>query len=281
MYVTLRLLVDDAEVEGLAIEHGFAAWIEAGENRILLDTGAGQALIPNARSLGVDLARATALVLSHGHYDHTGGLPGFLAANSTASLFFAAGVERERFNLNHEPPRSIGMSPAVNALVSALPPDRRHEIASPWRLARGIGLSGPIPRRNLFEDTGGRFFLDADGRTADPLEDDQALWFETEGGLVIVLGCCHAGIANTVECVRAASGIDRVRGIVGGLHLGKATGERLRWTEAFLRELNLEFLIPCHCTGCCATAALMDAVRPALSRPGHAGMLVPLGVLRS
>lgn len=88
----LRIPVDNVAEDGPAVEHGFSVWIEAGSERLPLDTGAGGALAPNARRLGVDLARASAVVLSRGHYDHTGGLPCALSSAPSAGLRFAPGT---------------------------------------------------------------------------------------------------------------------------------------------------------------------------------------------
>jgi len=278
---TLRVMVDNLADEGLTVEHGFSAWVEAGDERVLLDTGAGAALAPNAERLGIDPARASAIVLSHGHYDHTGGLPFALSRGSSAGLYFAPDVDRDRFSRHPDrEPRAIGMTAEARVAMRALPASRLHETRETRLLAPGIGLTGPIPRSCPFEDTGGPFFFDAVGDRADPINDDQALWLETEGGLVVVVGCCHAGIVNTVERVRAATGLVRVRGIVGGLHLLHASEERLERTIAALRSWNLDFLVPCHCTGERAVAALRSDLGDAVVRPGRAGMTVVMGELR-
>ena len=109
--IKLTLLVDNQACEGLVAEHGFALWIEADDQRILLDTGAGMALSPNAAALGIDLSQANALVLSHGHYDHTGGIEDFLAHNDQAQIYFGQAMAVPRFSCHPGvAPRAIGIA---------------------------------------------------------------------------------------------------------------------------------------------------------------------------
>lgn len=279
--IELSLLVDNQALEGLVVEHGFSAWITVGATNILYDTGAGSALLPNAASLGIDLSRTGLLVLSHGHYDHTGGITDVLASSSSVELYAARGVSVARYSCHPDlPVRSIGMSAVNQHAILSLPTAQVHELHAPMYLADGIGLTGPIPRYCDFEDTGGPFFLDAQKTTADLIEDDQALWFETRGGLVIVLGCCHSGIVNTVDYIRQVSGIAKVRGIVGGLHLLNASSLRMEGTVHALRALKVDFLIPCHCTGEDAVAQLRQGLGADVVRPACAGMTFCLGGMR-
>ena len=279
--IELTLLVDNEALEGLVIEHGFAAWITVGNEHILYDTGAGGALLANAASLGVDLSQASVLVLSHGHYDHTGGVADFLAINPTVELYVAQSASVTRYSCHPDTsPRAIGMNSHNQDALQNLPELRLHELRAPMRLMDGVGLTGPIPRHCLFEDTGGPFFLDAFKQDIDLIEDDQALWFETAGGLVIALGCCHAGIVNTVDYIRNISGIAQVRGIVGGLHLLNASSFRLENTLRALKDWHLEFLVPCHCTGADTMKKLREVLGSEVVRSARAGMTFGLGGLK-
>jgi len=105
----------------------------------------------------------------------------------------------------------------------------------------------------------GPFFLDADGTVPDPIQDDQAMWIETPGGIIVLLGCAHSGVVNTLDYIRERTGQEPIRAIVGGMHLGSASDERVVRTIESLRQLNIEGLWPCHCTGATATAQLMAA----------------------
>ena len=271
--ITITLIVDNEAPPMLVAEHGFAAWIDNGEECFLFDTGQGAALIPNAAALDIDLARARALILSHGHYDHTGAVLAFLAVNPDAPVIYAHDATISRFSCrpDEQPPRQIGMAEEVRQALGGLPPERRSVLDGPRHLRPGIGITGPVPRESTFEDTGGPFYLDPDKAKSDPITDDLSLWFETSDGLVILTGCCHSGLVNTIRHVRQISGITRIHGIVGGLHLLNAGGERLDATLAFLHECAPDFLLPCHCTGAQVMERLLSEFGDAVVRHGGAG----------
>jgi len=280
--IRITLVIENNAPDGLMTEHGFAAWIETGDDCLLFDTGQGTALEHNARILGLDLGQASALILSHGHYDHTGGLPAFLAVNTVAPVLHGKGATIRRFSCHPEQaPRQIGMAPAVLEALHLLPASRRIELDAPAHLRPGIGITGPVPRITAFEDTGGPFYLDEDKGRPDPLDDDLSMWFETTEGLVILTGCCHSGLVNTVSHIRKITGIERVTGIIGGLHLLNASRERLEATRSFLSECAPDFLIPCHCTGSHVTEQLQREFGEKVVKPGIAGQRIDIGTLNS
>lgn len=279
--IVFTVLVDNQAHGGLKTEHGFAAWITAGQTRILFDTGAGRALEHNAEHLNIDLASANALILSHGHNDHTGGLAAFLVRNTVARIYFGQGMAVSRYSCHQDlPPRELGIRPEDYRALLTQPVSRIRELHAHEYLVPGVGLTGPIPRRHPMEDTGGPFFMDASQQQADSISDDLALWFETDKGLVIATGCCHSGLMNTINHIRQISGQQRVRGIIGGLHLLRASEARMTETIRVLSGLKLDFLIPLHCTGELQIKALQTALGDSLVQPGTAGMSVTLGVLQ-
>ena len=278
--IHITLIVDNEAPAGLLAEHGFAAWIDTGEECFLFDTGQGSALVPNCRTLGVDLNRACALILSHGHYDHSGAVDAFLAINPHAPILHGHGATARRFSCHpQQPARQIGMAETIRQALARLPPERYSVLDAPRYLRPGFGITGPVPRQTAFEDTGGPFFLDEYKTQPDPIDDDLSLWFETAGGLVIVSGCCHSGLVNTVRHVQQISGISRVRGIIGGLHLLNAGPERLDATLGFLRACTPDFLLPCHCTGASVVDRLRSEFGEAVVKSGGAGQMIDIGRL--
>jgi len=255
--ICLTMLVENSvNVRGLRAEHGLACHLQVGGHSLLFDTGQSDLLLANATALGVDLGQVEAIALSHGHYDHTGGLAAVCRASPLARLFLHPAAVAPKFSANvGGPPRPVGMSaPALQAVHDA-------GAATTWtrtltEVLPGVFLTGEVPRETATEDTGGRFFLDEAGTQADLLVDDQSLFFDTRDGLVVVFGCAHAGVVNTLRHIRRLTCDRPIHTLLGGMHLLHADANRLGATVAALRELDVARLIPAHCTGMAAIARL-------------------------
>ena len=244
----LTVVVDNAAVPPLVGEHGLSLFLEYGGGGFLFDTGAGGALAPNLSRLGIEPRRVGRVILSHGHYDHTGGL----ASLPEVEIYCCPGVEVRRFSRHPGMPvRDISMPPVGVAALR-----NRREITGFSRIFPGMFLTGPIPRVSG-EDCGGPFFLDHAGKTPDPIADEQALLL---GNGVLIQGCCHAGIINTLEYCRRMMPQLPVRTVVGGLHLLHASVDRLKLTAEYLNSSSIERLILLHCTGESAAAYLTSAL---------------------
>ena len=267
----ITILADNRASDGLTSEHGLSLWIEADGKRILFDTGQGSALQHNLPVLGVEIDCADALVLSHGHYDHSGGLSFVLQHARHAQVCCHPASVQPRFSIREGRAKSIGMPEDSRDAIDTLPPGRLHWVVQPVMLSPRIGITGPIPRTSTFEDTGGPFYLDPEGLRADPINDDLALWIRTSGGVVVCTGCSHSGLVNTLPHVRQleADG-GPVQAILGGFHLQGATRDRLEHTVDALRALAPRLIVPCHCTGETAVALLDEELGERVI-PGTAG----------
>lgn len=256
----LTLLVDQAASRAdLEVEHGLSFLVEADDTVLLFDAGASGAAFRNAERLGLPWRRISRIVLSHGHRDHTGGLGPFLRALPAADVILHPRAFSPRYSLHSgKPPRELGMPPEVQALLQARM-DQLHWATAPMRLGPWIGLTGPVPRRRPAEALSGPFFLDPEGRAPDPLEDDLALWIGMQAGLVVILGCAHAGLGNTLDQVGAVAGGKPLRAVVGGFHLSSASAARIRDAVRVLREAEVPCIAPAHCTGAMASEAFASA----------------------
>jgi 7,8-dihydropterin-6-yl-methyl-4-(beta-D-ribofuranosyl)aminobenzene 5'-phosphate synthase len=267
----ITILVDDRALKGLEAEHGLSFWIEADGKHILFDAGQGSAFESNARILGVDFRKTDILVLSHGHYDHTGGIPRILQEAPNVHVYCHPEIGRARYTIRNAIPKPIQMPLESQAALDLLPRGHLHWVRHRLALSDKINLTGPIPRETSFEDTGGPFFLDPRGTRADPIEDDLALWIHTDEGAIVCVGCSHSGLVNTLSHVRRLSDGAGVRAVIGGFHLLQAGRERLGQTMAALRSLDPDMVVPCHCTGHDAVQALQEALGERVTL-GAAGM---------
>lgn len=259
--VEITVLVENtAGQRGTLGEHGLAWWIETGGRRLLFDTGQGTVLLGNAYKLGAPILEADAIALSHGHYDHTGGLVDALRTRRHLPVFaHPAALEPKYARRDDGGGREIGMPPASRRALE------EHAAAwmptlEPTPLWDGLTLTGPVPRVTDFEDVGGPFFLDQACAQPDPLADDQSLFFPSDGGLVVVLGCAHSGVINTLNHVRRLCGGQPIRAVLGGMHLLGASTERIARTVEEFRRLDVALVAPGHCTGTVAVAALWNAL---------------------
>jgi 7,8-dihydropterin-6-yl-methyl-4-(beta-D-ribofuranosyl)aminobenzene 5'-phosphate synthase len=194
-----------------------------------------------------------------------------VAAARDVTVYGHPGTVWPRYAIRDGVCRAIHMPHASMAAIDALPSERMHWVSQPVRLWEAFGLTGPIPRKTPFEDPGGPFFLDPEGRRPDAIDDDLALWVETARGVVVCVGCCHAGVVNTLSHVQELNPGARIRALIGGFHLVNASRRRLDQTVAVLRDLDIELLVPCHCTGDDAVKTLTDALGPRRLSPGAAG----------
>lgn len=269
--ISVTILVENtARGPGILGEHGLAWWIDTGTHRVLFDTGQGMALVHNATRLGVDLSQADAIVLSHGHFDHVGGLEAALHAAPRASLFLHPRAVEPKF---------IGTDPAAGRRIStafveteSFRGKNRRVVATreSFEVAPGVRATGEIPRTNDFEDTGGAFFLDATLTRPDPLLDDQALYLPTAQGVIVICGCAHAGVINTLSHIARLTGDASVQALFGGLHLENASARRMEETVRALRAYRPRQMGFCHCTGLAAIRRLWSEF-PAACLQVHAG----------
>ena len=230
-------------------EPGFAALIEEGDQSILLDTGYSDIFIHNAQLLGFDLKEIDALVFSHGHDDHTGGL------GSLLKYYEATQMKRKVDLIAHEKTfeskisngREIGLNLKESALEGYF---LTKKINEPYNLTEKLIYLGEIPRSNQFENK--TTFGVTKGSTGefepDHIMDDTSLVYKTEEGIVIITGCCHAGICNTIEYAKEVCGDDRIVDVIGGFHLLDVDPAVMGQILEYLSRQKISAMHPCHCT---------------------------------
>jgi 7,8-dihydropterin-6-yl-methyl-4-(beta-D-ribofuranosyl)aminobenzene 5'-phosphate synthase len=235
--------------EGIG-EWGFAALVEAGGKKILFDTGARpNTVLENARELKVDLSDVQDVILSHFHADHTTGLMTlrreFAKGNPAAfsRVHVGKGIFLERRGRDTNP--MIAMKKDYEATGGKF-----IEHDKPEEILPGVWLTGPIPRIYPEKNYGkGVEVATSGGWVEDNLPEDQSLVFNTSRGLVLLAGCGHAGIINTLEYARKFIRPAPVDAAIGGFHLYNATDEQLDWTADKLKEFQTAQILGAHCTG--------------------------------
>ena len=241
-------------------EHGLSFYVETDDRCILFDTGQNLAIANNADVLGIDLGRIDTVVLSHGHYDHSSGLKSLLDSNTDFTLCAhpdAFGPKLRGAGAKH---KYIGIPVDRNALEQKgikIQLDKE-----PMPIAPGITTTGEIALENDFEAVEPGFHLkNGEDYPSDTLADDRALILDTAKGLVVLLGCSHRGVVNTLNHVRRITGRNTIHAILGGLHLGKASDEKLGKIADHLQCFGLEKIGLGHCTGPKAFVALANAFK--------------------
>ena len=260
------------ELRGVG-EWGFAAIVEADGHIVLFDTGARpDTVLKNAGELGIDLRTVDTVVLSHNHWDHTGGL---VTLRRTLMAKNASAMQNTHVGHGIFLPRIIDAE-----AVDSLPPMPKEFVVNvfdvrdgyealggrfivhekPHELHPGVWITGPIPRVHRERNwTPFMRIKQNDSLAEDTIPEDQALVLNTSSGLVVVAGCGHAGIVNTMEYARSITNGKSIHAVLGGFHLMSATDERLKWTGATMREFGVEHVIGAHCTGINAVTRLRDA----------------------
>jgi 7,8-dihydropterin-6-yl-methyl-4-(beta-D-ribofuranosyl)aminobenzene 5'-phosphate synthase len=239
-------------------EHGFCMLVRVFRNQemrtILFDTGiSSNGVITNAKRIGIDLKEVSYVVLSHGHYDHFGGLQSIVKAVNKIDLPVIAHIDmvkhRGTISLNgdiSEYPHFPNLEQLTLAKIV--------KTKKPFLIANDLAcVTGEIPRKTGFEKGSTHNIIYRDNSWQPDLEilDDRALVINIKNmGLVIISGCAHAGIINTIRYAQQITGIAKVYAIFGGFHLaGKEFEKRIRATIEELKEINPELIVPSHCTG--------------------------------
>jgi 7,8-dihydropterin-6-yl-methyl-4-(beta-D-ribofuranosyl)aminobenzene 5'-phosphate synthase len=229
-----------AYATGLKAEHGLCFLIEDGKEKILFDTGQSDLFLHNAARLKIDIGAVTALVCSHGHYDHSGGLSAFCEANQSAPIYVGPGF--------FVPKRGKG-DRSIGAVMPLGFESRFVEVPREREIAPGLFIVGSIPVRDevdthfsgLFVESGGSF-------VEDRMEEEQFLCKIEDGALAIVSGCNHRGITNAVAEAKTRFGLP-VRLLLGGFHLKDSEEASAAAILKTLADQDIDKLGACHCTG--------------------------------
>jgi 7,8-dihydropterin-6-yl-methyl-4-(beta-D-ribofuranosyl)aminobenzene 5'-phosphate synthase len=233
-------------------EHGFSAFIETAEGNFLFDTGSGHSVVPNSLALNKDLRTIRKIFLSHGHYDHTGGLPEVLKLRGRVDVHAHPHVFLDRIDVFKEEDREIKRFIGIRHNKRYLESLGANFVFNRdfIEVDKGLFLTGEVPRQTNFEKADPRLFSEIDGRTTQDLFlDDQSLILDTDEGIVLILGCAHSGMINIINHVINKMGKEKFHAILGGTHLDFLTPEQLEESIKSLKKIEIEKIGVSHCTG--------------------------------
>jgi 7,8-dihydropterin-6-yl-methyl-4-(beta-D-ribofuranosyl)aminobenzene 5'-phosphate synthase len=241
--------VDRVSPYGLLGEHGFSCHVQTPAGNFLFDTGGGMTIMNNAKLMNIDFTKIQGILFSHGHFDHTGGLKQVLKETGKIPIYAHPDLFSKRYSNNGGKTREIGI-PWSQAELEKLGADFKLH-ADPYEVAPGLILSGEIPRISKVEtgDPNLVILSEQGEQITDPLRDDMSLFIKTDKGLVILLGCAHAGLLNIIDHAIQVIGQEKIYMVLGGTHLKFCSEAQMAATLKRLEELDIDKIGASHCTG--------------------------------
>lgn len=252
MSLKITTLIENSKGDNkeLINEHGFSLYIEADEVKILFDTGKSGDFIKNAEKLNIDLSKLDYVILSHGHYDHSGG---FMKLVDKVGASFKLIVGEKFFNPKYKLTEKAGYKYNGNPFKEKFIYDNnistKYINEDVFYINKDIMVFSNFERKNNFEKLNENFFVKQGIEyNVDNFSDEIVLAINLHGLLFIILGCSHVGVVNILDTIIKRTGMP-IYGIVGGTHLIEADELRLNSTIDFLKEKKVAILGVSHCTG--------------------------------
>lgn len=248
--VKITILIDnESHGKNLQSEFGLSFLIEDEDKSFIFDTGQTGKFLENAKELGIDLHKIKDIVLSHSHYDHTGGLRSFV---DEISNDFTLHIHEKFFEEKHRITKLLREFIGNNFDRKYIEDNNikvNYIKNDTYKISKNITIHTNFKEYNDFEKPTPYYYRKIyDNYILDHMEDELVLEIDTDKGVYILCGCSHIGIANIIENIKRRTN-KKIYGLIGGLHLRKASDERLNAVINYFKENNIEHFATCHCTG--------------------------------
>lgn len=237
--IRITVLNDDrCNNDTLECEHGLSLFLEDGNRKVLFDTGQTDLYLKNASILGVPLDEVESIVLSHGDYDHGNGLKYF---NRKVNLICHPDFTKNRIS------KRTGNYSGLNENLEEIK-NKFHLITTkePYPVTDNIIFLGEIERLNCFEKGTNLPATNEAGETYKHL-DDSGVVIKTDNGIIVISGCAHSGICNTIEFAKKITNCNNVLAVIGGFHL-KDIDEQTEKTIQYMKDNHIKHILVAHCT---------------------------------
>ena len=251
----IRIIVDDRMSDkgaalGMKAEHGLCIYIAYDGKKILFDCGASDMFIRNAEKAGVDVSDIDALVISHGHYDHTGGVPAFCRLNSKAGVYIHKDSFRRTYHMRGGVPGSETTGIRWSGKEKKEVEGRLIFTDGPVEIFPDAVVTGRIEEDNDALRTETFYYKDGNGEyKADDMSHEQCLVIKHGAGIYVFSGCCHKGASSSLSAAKKLFPDEKTVLFAAGMHLSNASDDDIKKTCDILERSDAENVIPLHCTG--------------------------------
>lgn len=250
MEITILIENKHGDKEDLQIEHGLSIHIEVDGKNILFDTGQSGDFIENANSLGIDLKKLDHVIISHGHFDHSGGFEKLIKEiNPNISLYVGKDFFNEKYGLSQDGSYDYRGNPFDEKFLEANKIPTKYINENMINITDNLLLFTNFIRNKEFENSNGNMYIKSKGNyVKDLFLDEMSIGIKTDKGLVVLVGCSHVGIVNILDTIIRRTKM-KIHALIGGTHLVEEDDEKINKIIEFLKENNIEIIGACHCTG--------------------------------
>lgn len=234
--------------KNIIAEHGLSILIEHDNKKILMDVGQSDVFLKNAKALNINLNDLDGIVISHGHYDHGGGIKYLESLSNIPGIYITKNALIPKFSINKNTNKYYFNG--INESDLNLFKDKLHFTDKIEEIFDNFYLISNIPYINDFENKPSKFFLKKNGNMIlDEMSDEQVLVIRTKNGLCIFMGCAHMGVVNAIEYIKKVFNEEKIYALFAGMHLINADSQRINKTIEYLKNNNIQYIMPCHCSG--------------------------------